>query len=249
MKIYEIQNNDSLIANVSVRVLVDLYLSERQSGKANEVIQGASALAYMLLNGIEVTLDRSEMAAVQHIINGLKKIPTIKASGDCAVLQDWLHKIEFDLSDSDPKAFQRIAHRPWAEADPALGCLALMNCAQEDLSGCFSDDKVGKNRAELTAEVFDRLAVGQFTGQNNHQYMDGGWLIYVQRHALDRYIAARKDYDHDKAFEATRVLMLMNQLWFKLRNSLSLELKSNLVTTGNVQLSSATGFAVSVVTL
>lgn len=100
---------------------------------------------------------------------------------------------------------------------------------------------MGTQAAAMLVNQLRTLAMGQLTHQNDHMFMTVQDLEVVCMHAITRLLRGRMHHFDAEAYKAIKVLITMSQLIFKLRNGMSLRLKTNITDSGVIQINHASG--------
>ena len=243
MKSHTVRTYDPLVNNVFIRLLINQFLAGKEEGRTLSIEESVSVLTYALLADSEFEITEDVLEELEIIVNTLAYSSSKAIKDDHAVAVNWLHEIRTGQASKTNSMIPTPAPFEWDGEDAAMGCFTLLRWAKDgstDLDGPKSPERQFLRNAR---EMFNAFAIGQLTNMNDHPYMDMEYIEVVQLFAVKRFIKARMQPNNDEAFEAIKVLMLMSQLWFKLLNGLSVQLKTNLVQCVSVEITEKDGTA------
>ncbi|TXH01917.1 MAG: hypothetical protein E6R09_05775 [Rhodocyclaceae bacterium] len=241
MKYYQITKFDPQVTDAFVRLAIDQYFHEKKYGYRTNDLETLAAIAFLHLHGYPVEYSKVMLMELMAIVDKTKKYRTPNRDRDYALLDNW-HR---DLKHGKPK--QSIEQLPaklnceWEGEDPAMGCFVMLGWAKEELNEWFEDEDLGTQAAAMLVNQLRTLAMGQLTHQNDHMFMTVQDLEVVCMHAITRLLRGRMHHFDAEAYKAIKVLITMSQLIFKLRNGMSLRLKTNITDSGVIQINHASG--------
>jgi hypothetical protein len=240
MKTYSMGNVDPLISNVLIRLHIDQYFEGFRSGLQESHPSLMSIMAWSQLKSLQVTVGTKDMLNLALHLERLKATAASAQMTDVVLIENWIRNIERDHPEA-MSSEQIVAPKPrtWSTADAGVGFMQMIiwakkvpllcdGAAQEELSELPLEDAIGS------------IAFGQLTDQNNHRFMNMQAIEIVQSIALREYFDSVEKRNRQKTREAILVLCSLSELWFKLRNGLSLKLTSAVISAGSFPIAHAT---------
>ncbi len=243
MKSYTVRTHNPLVNNVLIRLLINQYVAGKLNGMTLYTEKGVSALTRALLCDFEFDIYEDFLEDFEIYVSELPYASHKAFKDDLAVIVNWLK----ELRTGNASQLESVTPTPppckWDTEDAAMGCFILHKWAKEDLTEFEGPMSMRRGFADHASEIFEAFANGQLMNMDDHIYMDMDNIAVVQLIAVERFIKARMQSNHDEAQDAIRVLVTMSQLWFKLRNGMSLRLVSDIVQCGKVNINAETSIS------
>lgn len=214
-----------LIKNVLIRIVIFHYLASKKAGNAHPDLNGLSAITWALLRNVEFELTEEELEALESYAQWFTNSSSDAAQADRAVFINWMHQIRTRKTATHDC---EIIPPPccWQDEDAAMGCFILLRWASENTTK-WQEGGDERQATLRTARMFSLIAIGQLCNLNFHPYMNMETIETVQLYALGAFVVAQQNSDKSEAHDAIRALILLNQIWFKLRNNMSPQLTTD----------------------
>jgi hypothetical protein len=229
-----------VIKNVLIRMVIFHYLASKEAGNAHPDLSELTAITWSLCREIEIKLSEEQLQALESYGQWYSNSSSDATEADQAVLMSWMHQIR---TRKTAKHDCEVSIPPpciWKDEDAAMGCFILLRWASENATK-WHEDRADRQATLRAVRTFRFIAIGQLCNLNFHPHMSMETIEVVQLYALGALMLAQKNFDKDKSDDAVRVLILMTQIWFKLRNGMDPQLTTDRTYSTTIQITDEHG--------